>query len=63
MEKPEKSGKREVAVAFAVFVAAFFVWGAVGDDDKIIDIAKYLTPFAVGGLSAAFGAQFYLQKR
>lgn len=36
------------------FVGCFFVYGIGWQDATAIDVAKYLTPFTMGGATAAF---------
>ncbi len=54
----EKTYKRETAWAFAIFTAQFYMWGVYGQDQTAIDVAKYLTPFATGALTAALWADW-----
>lgn len=63
MEKPEKSGKREVAVIVALFVAALFVWGLALERPDVVDVAKFLTPFSASGLAGAFGLHSWITQK
>lgn len=60
----EKSGKREVSIVVALFVAGLFVWGLALKRTDIVDVAKFLTPFSASGLAGAFGLHSWItQKR
>lgn len=57
-----KTGKRETAWAFGTFVIGCFIYGLVFGDSAAIDVAKYLTPFSVGFLTAALGMDAYAKQ-
>ena len=53
-----KTYKRETAWAFGSYVLILFTWGLQEGRTDVIDVAKYLTPFAMAALTAALGADF-----
>lgn len=42
-QTPQKTFKRELAIAMLVYLAAMFTWGVYDPDGRGIEVATYLT--------------------
>ena len=56
-EVKKKSGKREVAITMLLFISIMFCIGIYNDNDRAIDVAKFLTTPSFLFAAAAFGME------